>query len=127
MNILITGAAGFIGANLSSFLLKKGINVIGIDNFNDYYDPQLKEDRIINLTKFSERNFGKFELYRGDIADEFLIEKLFKKYNPEVVINLAAQAGVRYSIQNPEAYIQSNIVGFHKLLSISTKYKVKHF
>lgn len=104
---LITGAAGFIGFFLAKELLENGCRVIGIDNINDYYDINLKYNRLENLKPF--RNFS---FVKGDLADKDMILEIFKKYKPDVVVNLAAQAGVRYSIENPDAYIKSNIIGF---------------
>jgi nucleoside-diphosphate-sugar epimerase len=110
--IFVTGAAGFIGSNLVKRLLKdtKTARIIGIDNMNDYYDPALKEQRLEELK--DER----FTFVRGDIADRATIDAIFADYHPAVVVNLAAQAGVRYSITNPDAYIQSNIIGFYNIL-----------
>ena len=112
--ILLTGAAGFIGANLTMRLIKDApsARIIGIDNMNDYYDPALKEFR---LTQIDQLN-GNFTFIRGDIADRALIDRLFAQYRFDIVINLAAQAGVRYSITNPDAYIQSNLIGFYNIL-----------
>ncbi len=118
---LITGSAGFIGFYLSKALLEKGATVIGIDNMNDYYEVSLKEDRIAILSGFSQ-----FYFVKADIADKDALFKLFKKYKPQVVVNLAAQAGVRYSIDNPDAYIQSNLVGFFNILEACRYYPVEH-
>ena len=111
--ILVTGSSGFIGSNLCRLLFEqyKGIKVIGIDNMNDYYDVALKEYRLKQLRKFDNYTFVK-----GDISDKKLIDGVFEQYSPSVVVNLAAQAGVRYSITNPDAYIQSNIIGFFNIL-----------
>lgn len=111
--ILVTGVAGFIGSNLIKALYKvfQGITVVGVDSVNDYYDVKLKEERLKELEQFNE-----FIFVRGNIADRTLIDNLFEKYNFEVVVNLAAQAGVRYSITNPDAYIESNIIGFYNIL-----------
>ena len=111
--ILVTGSSGFIGSNLCKTLLEqiKNIKIIGIDNMNDYYDVSLKEYRLSQLQKYSNYTFIK-----GDIADKTFINEIFEKYQPSVVVNLAAQAGVRYSITNPDAYIQSNIIGFFNIL-----------
>lgn len=121
MKILITGAAGFIGSALSLRLLERGDEVVGIDNHNDYYDPQLKEDRLA-------RHIGheNYTHMRGDLADRELIEKLFKTHQPERVVNLAAQAGVRYSLENPLAYIDSNLVGFAHILEGCRHNGVEH-
>ena len=112
--ILLTGAAGFIGANLTMRLMKDvpSAHIVGIDNMNDYYDPALKDFRLSQIEKLG----GKWTFVRGDIADKALIDKLFAQYNFDVVVNLAAQAGVRYSITNPDAYIQSNLIGFYNIL-----------
>ncbi len=118
-NILVTGAAGFIGANLTRLLISSGkfSNVTGVDNLNNYYDVSLKEYRL-NEIAATVKNFSavnwKFE--RGDIADKTFIEKIFAAYKPNFVVNLAAQAGVRYSIENPYAYITANIIGFFNIL-----------
>ena len=128
-NILVTGAAGFIGANLVKYLLanEKNINIIGIDNLNDYYDVSIKEYRLEEISKLSE-NFAanKWKFIKGDIADTEFITKLFEKYTPQVVVNLAAQAGVRYSITNPDAYIRSNMLGFYNILEACRNYPVEH-
>ena len=114
--LLVTGAAGFIGANLVKRLLAdtKGSRIIGVDNMNDYYDVRLKEERLAELRRLDSD--GRFEFVRGDIADRQLIDRLFADHRPAVVVNLAAQAGVRYSITNPDAYIQSNLIGFYNIL-----------
>lgn len=111
--VLITGVAGFIGANLAKRLLRevKGIKVIGIDNMNDYYDVRLKGERLKELSSFPA-----FVFVKGDIADKSTIGKLFATYQPAIVVNLAAQAGVRYSITNPDAYVASNLIGFYNIL-----------
>jgi len=118
---LITGAAGFIGANLSKRLLEAGATVIGYDIMNDYYDVSLKEHRL----SFIKDN-PKFTFIKGDIADKATLEETFKTYKPDVVMNLAAQAGVRYSIENPDSYIQSNLVGFANILECCRHYPVEH-
>lgn len=118
---LITGGAGFIGFYLSKALLEKGAKVIGIDNLNDYYEVSLKEDRLEILKKFPEYQFVK-----GDISDKETVFHVFEKFAPQIVVNLAAQAGVRYSIDNPDAYIQSNIVGFFHILEACRHFPVEH-
>ncbi|WP_227938667.1 GDP-mannose 4,6-dehydratase [Alkalihalobacillus deserti] len=118
---LITGAGGFIGYYLSKKLLEQGCQVIGIDNVNDYYDVNLKMDRLDQL-----QPYDKFTFIRGDISDKPLITELFEKYKPNVVVNLAAQAGVRYSIENPDVYIQSNIIGFYNILEACRHNPVEH-
>lgn len=112
--VLVTGAAGFIGSNLCKKLLREvsGIKVVGIDNMNDYYDVSLKEYRVDELSQLQRD----FVFIKGSIADKALMEKVFSDYEPYVVVNLAAQAGVRYSITNPDAYIESNIIGFYNIL-----------
>lgn len=119
--VLVTGAAGFVGAFLSKELLDQGHKVIGIDNLNDYYDVKLKEERLKGLEP--EANF---EFIKLDISDKERLLELFEKERPEIVVNLAAQAGVRYSIENPDVYIQSNIVGFHNVLEACREYPVEH-
>ncbi|MBP3604464.1 MAG: NAD-dependent epimerase [Lachnospiraceae bacterium] len=118
---LITGGAGFIGFYLSKALLEKGATVISIDNMNDYYEVSLKEDRLAILSGFSQ-----FYFVKADIADKDVLFEIFKQYKPQVVVNLAAQAGVRYSIDNPDAYIQSNLVGFFNILEACRNYPVEH-
>jgi UDP-glucuronate 4-epimerase len=119
--VLVTGSAGFIGHALTLNLLNRGEKVIGIDNHNDYYDPKLKEDRL-NLFK-SHANYIHIRI---DLDDRNKVNHVFQKYNPNKVINLAAQAGVRYSIENPHAYIQSNIVGFINILEACRHHHVEH-
>lgn len=111
--ILVTGAAGFIGSNLVKKIYKEvsDARVIGIDNMNDYYDVSLKEERLKELSEYES-----FVFVKGNIADKALIEKLFEEYTPEIVVNLAAQAGVRYSITNPDVYIEANLIGFYNIL-----------
>lgn len=111
--VLITGAAGFIGANLAKKILTESadVRVIGVDSITDYYDVRLKESRLEELEKFSA-----FVFVKGDIADKQMIQKLFAAYQPDIVVNLAAQAGVRYSIDNPDSYIHSNLIGFYNIL-----------
>ena len=111
--ILITGAAGFIGAFLAKALLENnsGTKIIGYDNLNDYYDIKLKEERLRMLSAFEN-----FVFVKGDLADRERLEEVFQKYHPNIVVNLAAQAGVRYSITNPEAYLESNLIGFFNIL-----------
>ncbi|MDD7449866.1 MAG: SDR family NAD(P)-dependent oxidoreductase [Treponema sp.] len=123
-NILVTGAAGFIGSNLAKKLLEteKNITIIGIDCITDYYDTSLKDERLALLEKHGE----KFVFVKGDIADKDCVEKLFEKYKPSVVVNLAAQAGVRYSITNPESYIHSNLIGFFNILEACRHHQVDH-
>lgn len=110
---LITGVAGFIGSSLAVRLCEeyKDIKVIGIDNMNDYYDVSIKEYRLVRLKKYSQ-----FIFLKGNIADKGLINHIFKQYQPDVVVNLAAQAGVRYSITNPDVYVESNLIGFYNII-----------
>lgn len=127
--ILITGAAGFIGSNLVLELLRTydNIFIVGIDNMNDYYDISLKEYRLSEIEKdFSNKNTCKWHFIRGNIADKKLIEETFLKYKPSVVVNLAAQAGVRYSITNPDVYIEANILGFYNILEACRHNSVEH-
>jgi len=119
--VLITGAAGFIGFHLSMRLLKNGCHVAGIDNLNSYYDVKLKEARLEKLTSFEN-----FSFYKMDISDKKSLEEIFNSKKYDVVVNLAAQAGVRYSIENPHAYVDSNIVGFVNLLEACRHNDVKH-
>lgn len=119
--IMITGAAGFIGAALSLELVQRGYQVYGIDNLNDYYDVQLKKDRLSRL-----KGINNFQFEKLDIAEKESLFSSFKKFKPEIVINLAAQAGVRYSIQNPDSYTRSNLVGFANILECCRYSDVEH-
>lgn len=123
MNIFITGVSGFIGSNLAKRILneEKDIQVIGLDNLNDYYDVKLKEYRLNKLLQFSN-----FKFIKGNLADKECVENIFKEFKPEIVVNLAAQAGVRYSITNPDAYIESNLIGFYNILECCRNYPVEH-
>jgi UDP-glucuronate 4-epimerase len=118
---MVTGAAGFIGYFLCKRLLEEGCNVVGIDNMNDYYDVKLKQDRLSLLEPHPN-----FTFLKGDISDKDAVMTAFDKYRPDVVVNLAAQAGVRYSLENPDAYIKSNIIGFYNILEACRYYPVYH-
>ena len=124
MTILVTGSSGFIGFHLCKKLIQNGEKVIGFDNMNNYYDKTLKENRLNELRKTADED--KFIFILGNLEDNLILEKIFKDYKPKQVVNLAAQAGVRYSIENPSAYIQSNIVGFNNILEQCRHNKVEH-
>ncbi len=126
MNILVTGSGGFIGFHLTRRLLKEGYKVVGIDNLNSYYSQELKKSRIEILLQESKKNNSYFNLENINLEDEKSINKIFKEFKPEVVVNLAAQAGVRYSIENPKTYIQSNILGFANILESCRHNDVKN-
>lgn len=119
----ITGVAGFIGSNLAKKILKENndIQIIGLDNMNDYYDVKLKEYRLNELEQYDN-----FKFIKGNLADKQTVESIFKEYKPEIVVNLAAQAGVRYSITNPDAYIEANLIGFYNILEGCRHYPVEH-
>ena len=119
----ITGSAGFIGSNLAKRILtdEKDVMVIGLDNMNNYYDVKIKEWRLAQLNKYDN-----FKFIKGDLANKETVENIFKEYHPNIVVNLAAQAGVRYSITNPDAYIQSNLIGFYNILECCRNYPVEH-
>lgn len=121
--ILITGVAGFIGSNLVKKILAEfnAKKIIGLDNVNDYYDVKIKEHRLAKLV-----NNSKFEFIKGNLADKEMINKIFKESKPEIVVNLAAQAGVRYSITNPDAYIEANLIGFYNILEACRNNEVEH-
>lgn len=118
---VVTGGAGFIGYFLSLRLLEAGAKVVGFDSITDYYDVKLKEDRLTRLCEFDN-----YEFVKGDLADKEAVFELFRKYQPDVVVNLGAQAGVRYSIDHPDSYMQSNVIGFFNILEGCRNYPVKH-
>ncbi len=126
--ILVTGSPGFIGANLVLRLLNEMTEgtVVSLDNMNDYYDPKLKEYRLRLIEKAAKTSVVQHVFIRGSISDKVLLNRLFGQYRPEIVVNLAAQAGVRYSIDHPEKYIESNIVGFFNILEMCRSYPVEH-
>ena len=126
--VLVTGAAGFIGSNLVKRLFKdvKNIHVVGIDNMNDYYDVNIKKERLNEIELLIGNESGKWNFVEGNIADKALIDSIFEKFHFSVVVNLAAQAGVRYSITNPQAYIESNLIGFYNILEACRHYPVDH-
>lgn len=126
--VLVTGAAGFIGSNLVKRLFKdvKNIHVVGIDNMNDYYDVNIKKERLNEIELLIGNESGKWDFVEGNIADKALIDSIFEKFHFSVVVNLAAQAGVRYSITNPQAYIESNLIGFYNILEACRHYPVEH-
>lgn len=123
MVVFITGSAGFIGSNLAKRILttEPDTKVIGLDNMNNYYDVRIKEARLAELQKFENYTFTK-----GNLADKALINSIFEQYHPDIVVNLGAQAGVRYSITNPDAYIESNMIGFYNILEACRHYPVEH-
>ena len=125
-NILITGSAGFIGFHLCQKLLETEHSVIGIDNLNNYYDIGLKKRRLEILNNLKNEKEVKWEFIKTDLTDQDKLLEIFKTFNPHIVVNLAAQAGVRYSIENPKAYINSNIIGFQNILDCCKAFKIKH-
>lgn len=127
--ILVTGVAGFIGSNLVKRLLQEvtDATIVGIDNMNDYYDVSLKDFRIKEIENINcQLSTVNYQFFKGDIADKSTIDDIFEKYHPAVVVNLAAQAGVRYSITNPDAYIQSNLIGFYNILEACRHHPIEH-
>lgn len=127
--VLITGAAGFIGANLVMKLLREieNIHIIGLDNLNDYYDVTIKEWRLLEIDNWEAKKKNSWTFIKGNVADKALVERIFEQYKPDIVVNLAAQAGVRFSITNPDAYIESNIIGFYNILEACRNHLVEHF
>ena len=126
MTLIVTGAAGFIGFHLSTRLLERGTPVVGFDNVNSYYDPSLKRARLAQLEATAARTGVSFELIEADLEDRAAVEAAFEHHTPTKVVNLAAQAGVRYSIENPAAYIQANLVGFGHILEGCRQHGIKH-
>jgi UDP-glucuronate 4-epimerase len=126
MTVLITGAAGFIGYHLSQRLLREGTPVVGFDNLNPYYDPNLKRARLAQLQATAQRTGTPFQLIEADLEDQAAVQQAFSAHQPRRVVNLAAQAGVRYSIENPSAYIQANLVGFGYILEGCRHHGVEH-
>ena len=126
MSVLVTGAAGFIGFHLSTLLLERGTPVVGFDNLNPYYDPALKRARLQRLRETASRTGTAFTLIEADLEDGEAVHRAFAEHRPEQVVNLAAQAGVRYSIENPSAYIQANLVGFGHILEGCRHHEVRH-
>ena len=124
--VLVTGAAGFIGYHTCKRFLKEGLDVLGLDNLNSYYDVNLKKSRLIEIIKFSKDFNYKWNFIECTLEDKKLLKDIFAKFQPEVVVNLAAQAGVRYSIINPDSYINSNIIGFSNILECCKAYKIKN-
>ena len=127
MVILVTGAAGFIGFHTCKRLIEDGARVIGIDSLNDYYDLNLKKARLEILKSKSKECNNLFSFFKGDLTDNSFLKEIFEIYKPLKVINLAAQAGVRYSIKNPHSYISSNIVGFNNIIECCRNFSVKNF
>ena len=127
-SILVTGSAGFIGSNLVLRLLdsKEPVKIVGLDNMNDYYDPSLKEYRLSVISSAAKKSSCEHTFVRGSIADRELVNRLFEENKFDIVVNLAAQAGVRYSIENPDVYIESNIIGFYNILEACRHYPVEH-
>lgn len=128
-NVFITGSAGFIGSNLVMELLRTNddVNIIGFDSLNDYYDVSIKEHRLAEIEKLSATKPNcRYTFIKGNLADKALIEQIFTEYKPDIVVNLAAQAGVRYSIINPDAYIESNLIGFYNILEACRNHPVEH-
>ena len=127
VKIIVTGAAGFIGFHTCKRLLNEGFHVLGIDNINDYYDVNLKNSRLVYLNHLNPLKGGIWEFKKGDLQDKKFIEDSFLNFNPEIIINLAAQAGVRHSIKDPDSYISSNIVGFLNVLEACRFLKISNF
>ncbi len=127
MKIFITGAAGFIGFHICQELMNENNELIGLDNINEYYSKSLKEDRLRILQKKSELNSYKWDFFKGDLLNKDLLNDIFFKFKPDIVIHLAAQAGVRYSLENPDSYISSNLVGFFNVIECCRNFKTNNF
>ena len=127
MKIIVTGAAGFIGSHTCLRLIKEKFEVLGIDNINDYYDTNLKLSRLSEINKFNKNEKGKWHFFKIDLQEEEKLFELFDNFNPDVVLHLAAQAGVRYSIEQPKSYINSNLLGFFNILELCRKFCTKNF
>ena len=127
LSFLVTGVAGFIGSALVKRLLENGNKIVGIDNMNDYYDKSLKESRLKSIKKISSKSQGQFTFYKCSLEDKLFLESIFLKENPDIVVHLAAQAGVRYSIDNPNAYFQSNLIGFGNIIESIRKISIQNF
>ena len=125
-SVIVTGAAGFIGSFLVKKFLRSGYEVIGIDNINSYYDKNLKLKRIENIREYSFKNNFNWLFYKSNIEDKNNMRKIFLETKPQIVVNLAAQAGVRYSILNPSAYVKSNLLGFSNILELCQTHDVRH-
>ena len=126
-NVLITGAAGFIGAALTEKFLISGINVVGVDNLSSYYDLDLKKVRLRNIQQISKKNGISFSFYQFDLNDKFKLKEIFEIHNISIVVHLAAQAGVRYSIENPNIYFQTNLIGFGNILEVVRRNNISNF
>jgi UDP-glucuronate 4-epimerase len=126
LKVLVTGSAGFIGFHTVKYLLERGDSVVGFDNINNYYDVTIKQARLKALEDLSKLNGADYQFINGDIGDKITVTKCFKDYNFDRVINLAAQAGVRYSLENPQAYVDSNIIGFTNILEACRYFEIEH-
>ncbi len=127
MKIIVTGAAGFIGFHCCLRLIKENFDVIGIDNINEYYDKKLKISRLNEIDKFNENKNGNWKFFKIDLEEEDKLFKIFNDFEPDIVLHLAAQAGVRYSIEQPKSYIKSNLIGFFNIIELCRKFKIKNF
>ena len=124
--VLVTGVAGFIGFHVCKILLRHSVDVIGIDNLNNYYSIELKKSRLLELEHAADQSSAEFTFYHLDLSDSISIQELFSAHKPCAVVHLAAQAGVRYSIENPSAYIQSNLVGFSNVIECCRSFSTQH-